>query len=37
MNTGNFGGNVYINFILSGAVDVPGYLLGFYLFKKFGR
>ena len=37
LNTASLGGNPYINFLLSGAVEFPAYLYIWWSFAKFGR
>ncbi|XP_014247403.1 organic cation transporter protein isoform X2 [Cimex lectularius] len=36
-NTSNLGGNEYVNFIISGAVEVPAYLFLIFTLDKWGR
>lgn len=37
LNTGNLGGNDYINFIISGAVELPAHAITIYLLDRVGR
>ncbi|XP_066270949.1 organic cation transporter protein-like [Branchiostoma lanceolatum] len=37
LNTSALSGNVYLNFALSGFVEIPAYLISIYLLDKFGR
>ena len=37
LNTGSLGGNKYINFLISGAVELVAYMYIIWVFKKFGR
>uniref|UniRef100_A0A8D8ZQ27 Organic cation transporter-like protein n=2 Tax=Cacopsylla melanoneura TaxID=428564 RepID=A0A8D8ZQ27_9HEMI len=36
-NTSNLGGNMYINFVISGLVEIPAYTLNMLCLDKFGR
>lgn len=36
-NTGNLGGDPYINFLVSGAVEFPAYMITIIVIKKLGR
>lgn len=36
-NTNNLGGNPYLNFVISGAVEIPAYLILLFLLNKWGR
>ncbi|KAH3852053.1 hypothetical protein DPMN_094548 [Dreissena polymorpha] len=37
LNTGNLGGNFFLNFTLSGLVEIPAYTLCILLLDKIGR
>ncbi|XP_066269649.1 organic cation transporter protein-like [Branchiostoma lanceolatum] len=37
LNTSALSGNVYLNFAMSGFVEIPAYLISIYLLDKFGR
>lgn len=37
LNTGNLGGNPYLNFLVAGAVEFPAYALTMYLLRTYGR
>lgn len=36
-NTSNLGGNDYLNFLVSGVVEIPGYILMLTLLNRWGR
>lgn len=36
-NTNNLGGNQLVNFVISGAVEIPGYVLLLFTLNRFGR
>ncbi|KRT86152.1 membrane transporter [Oryctes borbonicus] len=36
-NTNNLGGNVYLNFVVSGAVEIPAYIFLIFTLNKWGR
>lgn len=36
-NTGNLGGNMILNFVISGAVEIPGYLFLLFTLNRWGR
>lgn len=37
LNTGNLGGNAYLNFVISGAVELPAHALTIFLLDRVGR
>lgn len=37
MNAGNLGGSFYLNFLLMGVAELPGYLVGMFLLDRIGR
>ncbi|KAK3878474.1 hypothetical protein Pcinc_016892 [Petrolisthes cinctipes] len=37
LNTGNLGGSAYLNFVISGAVELPAHVLTFLLLDRIGR
>ena len=37
MNTGNMGGDPFINFVISGSVDLVSGMVALLILKKFGR
>ncbi|XP_053397966.1 organic cation transporter protein-like [Mercenaria mercenaria] len=37
MNAGNLGGSFYLNFLLMGVAELPGYLVGIILLDRIGR
>ena len=37
MNSGNLGGSFYLNFLLMGVAEIPGYLVGIALLDRIGR
>ena len=37
LNTGNLGGDFYLNFFLSGIVEIPAYILCLLLLERTGR
>ncbi|XP_014669625.1 PREDICTED: organic cation transporter protein-like, partial [Priapulus caudatus] len=37
LNTAALGGDLYISFLISGIVEIPGYLVTMYLMQTFGR
>lgn len=37
MNSGNLGGSFYVNFLLMGAAELPGYFVGIALLNRIGR
>lgn len=36
-NTNSLAGNMYINFFLSGLVELPAYVLTMYILRTYGR
>lgn len=37
MNAGNLGGSFYLNFLLMGVAELPGYIIAIALLDKIGR
>lgn len=37
LNTSNLAGDMYINFFISGAVEIPAYVWCYFVLHKFGR
>lgn len=37
MNTGNMGGNPFVNFVISGIVDLVSGMVALLVLEKFGR
>lgn len=37
LNTGNLGGSAYLNFVISGVVELPAHLLNMLLLDRIGR
>jgi OCT family organic cation transporter-like MFS transporter 4/5 len=37
MNSGNLGGSFFLNFLLMGVAEIPGYLVGIALLDRVGR